>query len=69
MDADRPRKAFGLLDARFGRSPRAFAWKLGNGDYRPFTARNLDRAIAVERLQLSLSVSLSSPSSLSGCEG
>ena len=70
IDADRRCQALRFLDTRFGRAARAFAPELGNGDDRALAASDLDRAIAVEIIQDSLS---SSPSAaaprLSGCAG
>jgi len=51
IDPDRLGETFGLFDPRLGRAPRTLARKLGDGDNRPLAASDLDRAIAVERVQ------------------
>ena len=58
LDANRLRKSLGFLDPCLCGPPRAFSRQLGNGDYRTFTPRNVNRAIAIKRVQL--------PSSSSG---
>jgi hypothetical protein len=70
-DADRFGQTCGLVQARVGGAARALARSLGDEDNRPFPARDFDRAIAVKRVQASLSASFSalSCSSLSGCAG
>src|SRR5438270_4894353 len=70
LNADRLRQPLRFLDPGLGRSSRTFAGKLGNGDDRALAARDVYRAIAVERVQDSTSgsPSLSAPS-FNGCSG
>ena len=51
VNADCLRQATGFLHASFARPPRRLSRQLRHGDDRPFSARDLDRAIAVERVQ------------------
>ncbi len=51
VDADRLRKACGLLHPRFGRPPRGLARKFGDRDDRTLATRDVDFAVAVVLVQ------------------